>query len=129
MLLLLTIALLTILTACDNFNEENTNEKAEGDPTPKEILADDENADIFFMDGIVYTNAENIEWVNNEDLTIGEKIGVIKNQTDNSKEFGNFTASKLPIGTEIYEPQNKSGSIYIVKLNNEEIPYLGLVEG
>ncbi|WHX28080.1 hypothetical protein QNH47_09605 [Virgibacillus halodenitrificans] len=125
----MTIALLTILTACDKYNEENTNEKAEDNPTPKEILADDENADIFFMDGTVYTNAENIEWVKKEDLTIGKEIGVIKNQTDNSEEFENFTASKLPIGTEIYEPQNKSGSIYIVKLNNEEIPYLGLVEG
>ncbi|MEC2158863.1 hypothetical protein [Virgibacillus halodenitrificans] len=125
----MTIALFTILTACDNYNEDKINEKAEDNPTPKEILGDDENADIFFMDGIVYTNAENIEWVSKEDLTIGEKIGVIKNQTDNSEGFVNLTASKLPIGTEIYEPQNKSGSIYIVKLNNEEIPYLGLVEG
>ncbi|PAV31499.1 hypothetical protein CIL05_02255 [Virgibacillus profundi] len=79
------------------------------------------------FDGTVYTNAKDIEWVNEEELTLGEKVGEIQNQTDNSKEFENFTASKLPTGTEIYELEEKKGPIFIVKLDGDKIPYLGLV--
>lgn len=129
-LLLLTIFLLIVLAACNNNNNENeTNGETIGNPTPEEILSDDKDADIFFMDGTVYTNAKDIEWVNEEELTIGEKVGEIQNQTDDSEEFENFTASKLPAGTEIYELEEKKGPIYIVKLDGEKIPYLGLVEG
>ncbi|GAB4074300.1 hypothetical protein GCM10028778_18030 [Barrientosiimonas marina] len=81
------------------------------------------------MDGTVYTNAEDIEWVNEEELNTGEKVGEIKNQTDDNGGFDNFTASKLPAGTEIYKSEEKNGPIYIVKLNGKEIPYIGLLEG
>lgn len=119
-----------MLAACSNNNKENeTNEESIGNPTPEEILSDDKDADIFLMDGTVYTNAKDIEWVNEEELTAGEKVGEIKSQTDDSEEFENFTASKLPAETDIYEPEEKKGPIYIIKLDGEEIPYMGLIEG
>lgn len=130
LLLLSTVFLLIVLGACNkNSNVNETNENAISNPTPEDILSDDINADIFLMDDTVYINAKDIDWVNEEEHTIGEKVGKIKNQTKESEEFDNFTASKLSTGTEIYELEEKKGSIYIVKLNGEKIPYLGLVEG
>ena len=110
-----------MLIACNSSNL--------GNPTPKEILSGNKNADIFVVEGIVYVNAENIEWVTELELFKGEKIGEIKNQTDNRKKYKDFTASKLPIGTEIYELVEKNGAIYIIELDGKVIPYLGLIEG
>lgn len=61
-------------------------------------------------------------------MTIGEEVGEIKKQTDDGEKFENFTASKLTVGTKIYEPVEDS-SIYIVKVDDKEIRYLGLIEG
>ena len=38
-------------------------------------------------------------------------------------------ATKLPVGAEIFEPTEKKGLILIVKFDNKEIRYLGLIEG
>ncbi len=118
-----------MLAACNNNYENGVKEEVTENPTPEEILSNDKHGDVFFMDGVVYTNAQDIEWVNEEELTMGEEIGEIKKQTDNHEEFENFTASILPVGTKIFEPEEKEGLIYIVKLDDEEIRYLGLVEG
>lgn len=123
-LLLFIVFLIIVLGAC-NDNGKETNEEAIGNPTPEEILSDDKNADIFFMDGTVYVKDMDVD----EEFTIDEKVGEIKKQTDDSEEFEDFTASKLPTGTEIYEPEEKKGPIYIIKLDGKEIPYMGLVEG
>lgn len=100
-------------------------------PTPEEILLDDKNADIFVEGDVVYINAQDIEWVNEEKLTAGEKIGDIKKQFDENEEFEDFTATKLPVGAQIYEPEEDviGGLVYIVKIDGKEIRYIGLVEG
>ncbi|SFL58744.1 hypothetical protein SAMN04487943_102339 [Gracilibacillus orientalis] len=121
------VLLSIILVACNNQTTENS-EIHIGNPTAEEILTKNENADIFVLNGIVYSNAEDLEWVNEKELTLGEEVGEIKEQTNNSDEFENFTATKLTVGTKIYEPVEKSG-IYIVKVNDKEIRYLGLREG
>lgn len=126
-LLLLIIFSLIILVACNSSNIEKTSTIA--NPTPKEILSDDKSADIFIVEGSVYMNAEDIDWIMEEELFKGEKVGEIKHQTNDSEKFNDFTASKLPIGTEVYEPVDNHGPIYIIELNGEVIPYLGLIEG
>jgi len=100
-----------------------------GNPTPEEILTIDKDADIFLIGDVVYKNAEEIEWVRELNLTLGEKSGVIKKNTNNISEFENYTATKLPIGTVIYSPVEKKGPIKIVIVDNKEIRYLGLIEG
>jgi len=126
--LFLFLFLLLALIACSgNVEEQHTTHN----PTPEEILSEDKNADIFVEGDLVYTNAQDIDWVNEEELTTGEEVGEIENQSDDSEDFENLTASKLSVGTKIYEPQEDAigGSIYIVKTDDGEIRYLGLVEG
>jgi len=126
--LFLILFLLLALVACSGNGEE---QHSTHNPTPEEILSEDKDADIFVEGDLVYTNAEDIDWVNEEELTTGEEIGEIKQQSDDSEEFEDFTATKLPVGTKIYEPEEDGigGPIYIVKKDDEEIRYLGLVEG
>lgn len=42
---------------------------------------------IFGKDNIVYMNAQNIERVIEENLTIGEEIGKIRKETNDNEEF------------------------------------------
>lgn len=126
--LFILLLLLLALVACSGNNEE---EYSTHNPTPEEILSQDKDADIFVEDDLVYINAKDIDWVNEEELTIGKEIGEIKKQSTNSEEFESFTASKLPVGTKIYETNEDvvGGYIYIVKKDGEEIRYVGLPEG
>ncbi|CAM5214192.1 hypothetical protein UACE39S_05479 [Ureibacillus acetophenoni] len=122
-----------LLISCNS--ETNDNPFSEvtisetGNPTPEEILSNDPNADIFLIGDVVYINAEDIRWVKELELTIGDKSGEIKKNTTNSSEFESYTANKLPIGTVIYSPVEKSGPIKIVIIDNKEIRYLGMIEG
>lgn len=116
-----------VLVACNNQTTHEKSGEVLGNPTPEQILSEDEDADIFMLNDIVYTNAEHIEWVNEDELTVGEKVGEIKKQTADSDAFEDFTATKLTVGTKIYEPVENC-SIYIVKANGNEIRYLGLIE-
>ena len=122
-----------LLIACDSIT--NTLKSGEehtvtiGNPTPEEILENDQHADIFLLDGVVYQNAEKIEWVQKLDLTIGDKLGEIQKNSNESAAFDNYTATKLPVGTVIYKSNENSGLIMIVMVENKIIRYLGLVEG
>src|SRR5690625_7551881 len=102
--LFLFLFLLLALMACSANDEE---QHTTHNPTPEEILSEDKDADIFVEGDLVYTNAEDINWVNEEELTTGEEIGEIKQQSDDSEEFEDFTATKLPVGTKIYEPEEE----------------------
>src|SRR5699024_5387585 len=126
--LFLFLFLLLALIACSGNNEE---QHTTHNPTPEEILSQDKDADIFVEGDLVYENAMDIDWVNEKELTIGKEIGEIKKQSTNSEEFESFTASKLPVGTKIYETNEDvvGGYIYIVKKDGEEIRYVGLPEG
>lgn len=122
-----------ILTGCNqsekSISGNSTQTISTHNPTAKEILVQTPNADIFQYKGIVYSNASDIEWVQTIELTIGKSIGTITKQYKDGLTFEDEMATKLPVGTEIYEPLKKSGPILIVKLNDMEIRYLGLIEG
>lgn len=127
----LILFLLLVLVACSGNDENKTAVDDTHNPTPEEILSEDKNADIFIEGDLVFINAQDIDWVNEEELTVGEEVGEIEKQSTDSGEFENFTASKLPVGTKIYEPKEDvlGGYIYIVKKDDEEIRYVGLAEG
>ncbi|MFS0749345.1 hypothetical protein [Oceanobacillus sp. 1P07AA] len=109
------------LTGCTEEEEKAVT----NNPTPYEFLQN-ENADIFLLDDFVFSNATNIEWVQEEDYTRGDEIGEISYQSNNAKDFENGTANKLPVGTKIYETDTQ---VYIAIVDNREIPYLKMVEG
>ncbi|WP_073202345.1 hypothetical protein [Gracilibacillus kekensis] len=124
--LILLIAII-ILTACNNQTTENL-EQQTGNPTAEDILTENKNADLFVLNNVVYSNAESIEWVKEKELTIGKKVAEIQKQTSDKEELDNYAATKLSVGTEIYEPLENS-NIFIVKADGKEVRYLGLVEG
>jgi len=126
------ILCLAILAGCNQVevgNSGKANDKLEThNPTAEEILSKDPDADIFQLDGIIYSNASHIEWVQTEDLTTGEAVGTITKQYADGLAFEDEIATILPVGTKIFKPL-KGGGILIVKLNDKEIRYLGLIEG
>jgi hypothetical protein len=121
--LLFSICILFIfLIGCNNGFIDNP---AKGNPTPKDFLKN-ESADIFLLDGIVYSNAQDVEWVTELEYELGTQTGEITKQADKSFQFKNGTANKLHVGTKIYETDTPA---YIAIVNGEEIPYLKMIEG
>jgi hypothetical protein len=96
-----------------------------GNPTPKDYLKYD-NADIFLLDGYVFSNAEDVEWVTKMEYKLGEQVGEITKQADKASKFKNGTANKLPIGTKVFETDTPA---YIAIVDGKEIPYFKMVEG
>lgn len=126
--LFLTVGLLVSCTAQSGGGQ--VTEFVTSNPTPGDILSSNKDADIFLVNDIVYSNAQNIEWVNEGELKLGEEVAEISKQTLDAKQFNHGTASKLAVGTKIYRPSGTKGSlIYIAVVNGEEIRYLGLMEG
>ncbi|WP_078551931.1 hypothetical protein [Bacillus alkalicellulosilyticus] len=97
-------------------------------PTVDEILATDENADLFVMNEVVYVNAEDVDWVQERELTLSQESFEIIKQAKKGDEFSNGTATKIPVGTKVYKP-NEKGDIFIAIVDGEEIRYLGWREG
>lgn len=118
----LTIAflmLIFILTGCSLSTKDNA--------SPKTILKNNPEADLFVVDETVYINASEIEWVKELSLTKDDILGKVKS-TGVKKHFTNWAATKLEVNTEVYsEVQRKD--ILLVKIGDELIPYLKYVEG
>ncbi|WP_409250600.1 hypothetical protein V1502_10485 [Bacillus sp. SCS-153A] len=96
-----------------------------GNPDPSDYLQN-EDADIFMLDGYIYSNAQGIDWVEETEYSIGEQIGEIEKQSTKSLGFRNGSANVLPVGTKIYETDSP---ITVAVVEGEEIPYLKQVEG
>ncbi|MGM0878720.1 MAG: hypothetical protein ACQEWV_29565 [Bacillota bacterium] len=72
-----------IISVCNE--ETNNNSNTEGEVIENPTVYRD--ADIFMLNGIVYKNAEDIDWVNERKLTLGEEVTEITKQTTDSKQF------------------------------------------
>lgn len=93
-----------------------------------EVLKENKSADFFYLNGIIFLNAENVDWVKNINQTIGEEIAEIKEQTVDPENFNEGSASKLASGTKIYKLANHPGPIYLAVVDGKTIPYLGLIK-
>ncbi|MCR8657437.1 hypothetical protein [Paenibacillus endoradicis] len=124
---------LFILTGCNQSTVSNTEHSRTptsiGNPSATDILAENPNADIFQYKDVIYKNASNNEWVQQAELTIGDRVLTIEKQYNNDLTFEQGMATMLPIGTEIHVPITKSGAILIAKVDGKEIRYVGLIEG
>ncbi|RIW28951.1 hypothetical protein D3H55_20515 [Bacillus salacetis] len=96
-----------------------------GSPAPSDYLKS-EGADIFMLDGYVYSNVQRLEWVKETEYSLGEQIGEITKQTTNSFGFDDGDANILPVGTKIYETDSP---ITIAVVDGKEIAYMKQVEG
>jgi hypothetical protein len=104
-------------------------------PTAKEILKSNPGADILRLDGLVYSNASDREWIDVKKYTKGEKIGEVQKMTTSTWLYQNFYASVLPVGTKIYSLDDEGyqkgdapGRV-LVEYNNELLVYQALIEG
>lgn len=113
--------LLIFLVGCNNDDISSSI----SNPTPKEYLKNG-NADIFLLDGYVFSNVQDVEWVKELKYELGEQVGEITKQANKASKFESGTANKLPIGTKIFKTDTPA---YIAIVNGEEIPYLKMVEG
>lgn len=122
-----------LFTGCEIQSQENSSiisNSSGGNPTPEEILTAYPDADIFFARSIVYSNAEGSEHLSELNLSLGEEITEIKKQTNEMDEFESGTATHLPVGTKIYEPEEQGhGDILIAVVDGEEKIYSGQIEG
>ena len=122
---------LILITGCSQSVGNNAKSRAEAthNPTAEEVLTQNADADIFQFQGIVYENADHVDWVQQEKLTSGERVGKITKPYQEGLPFEDGMATKLPEGAEIFEPAKKSGPVLIVKWSGNEKRYLGLLEG
>lgn len=94
--------------------------------TPEQLYSGNHSIDMFVYEDTAYVNASDVDWVKNETFERGKYIGKIKN-SEASKDFKNWDATVLPVGTEIFESGHTQ--ILLVKLEEKLIPYLKYVEG
>lgn len=111
--------LLFLLSGCSTISSSNL--------SPETLLKDEPDADFFIMNSIIYVNAIDVEWVKEIPLKEGKFLGRINN-TGVKSNFKDWDATKLDIGTEIYELATRN-NIVIIKIDNNYMPYLKYVEG
>lgn len=137
--IILIFTLLLVLTACSDKKttasseaqkeeEEVVEKEHQIHSTLDEVMAEDTNADLFYLNGIVFVNATDLKWVKDLDKKIGDEIAEIKKQATKPEEIKDQTATVLPVGTKIYKLEDYPGPVYIAVVDEKEIPYLGLVE-
>ncbi|KKO52668.1 hypothetical protein [Paenibacillus sp. DMB20] len=125
-LLFVVIFLLTACAARPSNSQQLT--VATHNPTAEEILQHEPDADIFMSGDIVYRNAKDTKWVQQEKIGSLKGIGEIQSRYDGRGSFENKMATKLPPDTKLFAA-SPSTLIIVAEVNGEQIRYLGLVEG
>ena len=128
--LLLISAFVWLLSGCGNDAYQNTHpgtfgQESIGNPIPADFLGN-EDADIFYFGGVVYSNAEHLDWVIERTYTKTKLLGEITTQTSEADEFTEGSANKLPVGTKIYRTD---AGMCVAVVDGKEIRYIQVVEG
>ncbi|NKE03936.1 hypothetical protein [Mesobacillus selenatarsenatis] len=103
-----------------------------GKVTARDVLKQNQDADILKYDGLIYSNVTKLEWFQEKKNQIqkGEEIGKIKKVTTASLFFTNFSATKLPKGTLLYDTNDGyKGMIYVETEDGDALYYMSLLEG
>jgi hypothetical protein len=100
--------------------------------TASDVLGRNNDADVLKYNGFMYNNVTDLEWFaeNKDRLQKGKKIGEIKKVTTSSWFFSDFSATKLPKGTVLYDTNDGKTGIIIVETENGDFLYnMQLLEG
>lgn len=104
-----------------------------GNPSAKDILKEDKEADIIKVGSLIYTKSYNPVTESAYERSNLYKIGEIKKQTTSKLFFQDFYASQLPKGTEVFSTEEynygKAPYVLIVESSDEYIEYHALIEG
>jgi hypothetical protein len=103
-----------------------------GKVTARDVLKRNEDADVLKYNGFMYNNVTDLEWFEEMKSNIqkGKEIGEIKKVTTSSLFFTEFSATKLPKGTILYDTgDGKTGIIIVETEDDETLYYMQLLEG
>lgn len=93
---------------------------------PQYLYNENPSIDMFVYENTTFINASDIDWVIELELIKDDLLGTIK-QTGVSKDFKDWDATLLDVGSEIYKSERLD--ILLVESNGLIIPYLKIVEG
>ncbi|MEC4588269.1 hypothetical protein VSS76_13400 [Bacillus safensis] len=93
-------------------------------PSAEELLAMDQQADLFQWEGTVYET--NVDWTTSLHVTKHQQVGVI--QKTAVKNFEHGTASRLQKGTAIYSVKEREDML-VVELHGKTKIYTAHAEG
>ncbi|PRR89292.1 MULTISPECIES: hypothetical protein [unclassified Bacillus (in: firmicutes)] len=105
--------------ACQSFHQFQSKP-----PSAEELLALDQQADLFQWKGTIYET--NLDWTKSLNVTKHQQVGVI--QKTATKHFEHGTASRLKKGTAIYSVKQRK-DLLIVELNGKPRIYAAHAEG
>lgn len=97
-----------------------------GNPTAKEVLKMEPNANIFMYKDTIYKAGN--PWVDKLELTKDIQETEITHQSNNGKVFKNGTANKLAVGTKVFRVKERN-DIIIAETEGGDIRFFQLVEG
>lgn len=123
------VGILLLMTGCHFTSAGSEKVHTMSKPTAEEILAEDHEADIFQYNNVIYINATNIDWVQEKTYDKGAKLSEITRKQDDSTQFIDGTANKLPIGTNVFQTKGNGLLLLMIEKEDKEVIYLGLVEG
>ncbi|ABV61054.1 MULTISPECIES: hypothetical protein [Bacillus] len=113
------LLLATSLCACQSVQQFESKR-----PSAEEVLALDEQADLFQWGKTVYE--ANVDWTHQLTVTKDQQLGVI--QKTAAKHFHHGTATHLKKGTAIYSVKERN-DLLIAELNGQIIIYAAHAEG
>lgn len=94
---------------------------------PERLYQNDHTLDFFVYMDTAYVNARKIDWIIELKLNRDKELGVIK-RTDITKNFKDFDATKLAVGSAVYTTV-EGNDILLVASGNGYVPYYKYVEG
>ncbi|SFM02608.1 hypothetical protein SAMN04487943_106262 [Gracilibacillus orientalis] len=103
-------------------------------PNARDILRNNPDADIIQLDGLIYQNVTNREWIET-DYQMGEQLGEIKKRTDRKWFYRDFFATTLAKGTILYTEKDSNYQkgdfpfTVLVEEDDDILVYQALVEG
>ncbi|CAG9622946.1 hypothetical protein [Sutcliffiella rhizosphaerae] len=103
-----------------------------GNPTARDVIKKYPEADIIQMNGVVYSKVTHLD---STSYQIGSKIGEIKKQTNNSILYRDMYASKLRVGTAIFQAEGETVDqdfiplLIFAELEGTFSVYQALIEG
>src|SRR5690625_1855166 len=121
---IITVLIMFLTTGCETlYSDSNGEIDMSNAPTAAEILNENSKEDIFQFNNLLYSR-----YSENSYYKKGKQVGRITKQTEDSYDFKNGSANKLPVGTKIYQTIGEGLSILIIEEDGKNIIYIVLLE-
>lgn len=120
LIIVILVLLTTLLKLISNSSTQNNG-------SAETLYKNNSSIDLLVYQNTSFVKADEIEWITQLQLTPNNLLGSIQ-RNKIKKNFSNFDATKLEIGTKIYSTLERD-DILLVLVNGEYIPYVNYIEG